>query len=56
MWVNVKWYDGTNAWLREDGRYDVVASINGQPVRSIVNLAEGRFGSTGCPSVRVRHG
>jgi len=40
MWVNVKWYDGSNNLLREDGKYDVVASVNGTPVKSIVKLAD----------------
>jgi hypothetical protein len=38
MWLNVKWYDAATTWLREDGKYDVVASVNGTPVKSIVNL------------------
>jgi hypothetical protein len=38
MWLSVKWYDGSNALLREDGKYDVVATVNGTPVKSIVNL------------------
>lgn len=40
MWLNVKWYDTNNSLLREDGKYDVVASVNGTPVKSIVNLAD----------------
>ena len=40
MWLNVKWYDGSNTLLREDGKYDVVALVNGTPVNSIVNLAD----------------
>jgi hypothetical protein len=40
MWLNVKWYDANNVLLREDGKYDVVASINGTSVKSIVNLAD----------------
>jgi hypothetical protein len=40
MWLNVKWYDASNNLLREDGKYDVVASVNGTPVKSIVNLAD----------------
>ncbi|MEJ2350135.1 MAG: multiheme c-type cytochrome [Anaerolineales bacterium] len=40
MWLNVKWYDSGDALLREDGKYDVVASVNGTPVKSIVNLAD----------------
>ncbi|MBP7933545.1 MAG: hypothetical protein KA354_02750 [Phycisphaerae bacterium] len=38
MWLNVKWYDSANILLREDGKYDVVASVNGTPVKSISNL------------------
>jgi hypothetical protein len=38
MWLNVKWYDTANTLLREDGKYDVVASVNGTPVKSIANL------------------
>jgi len=38
MWLNIKWYDASNVLLREDGKYDVVASVNGIPVKSIVNL------------------
>jgi len=38
MWLNVMWYDAANNLLREDGKYDVVTSINGQPVKSIVTL------------------
>jgi hypothetical protein len=40
MWLNVKWYDAASGLLREDGRYGVVASVNGTPVKSIVNLAD----------------
>jgi hypothetical protein len=40
MWLNIKWYDSANSLLREDGKYDVVASINGIPVKSIVNLSD----------------
>lgn len=40
MWLNVKWYDGGNNLLREDGKYDVVATSNGTPVKSIVDLAD----------------
>ena len=40
MWVNVKWYDASNNVLREDGKYDVVATVNGTPVKSIVNLTD----------------
>ncbi|OGO39143.1 MAG: hypothetical protein A2W35_13740 [Chloroflexi bacterium RBG_16_57_11] len=38
MWLNIKWYDATNTLLREDGKYDVVTSVNGTPVKSIVDL------------------
>jgi hypothetical protein len=38
MWLNIKWYDESNGLVREDAKYDVVASINGSPVKSIVNL------------------
>jgi len=37
MWLNVKWYNSSNVLLREDGKYEVVASINGKPVKSIVD-------------------
>ena len=40
MWVNVKWYDASNAPLREDGAYGVVASFGGSAVKSIVDLAD----------------
>jgi hypothetical protein len=39
MWLNVKWYDGDKSLLREDGKYDFVTSVNGTPVKSIVDLA-----------------
>jgi hypothetical protein len=39
MWLNVKWYDANNVLLREDGKYDVVTSVNGTPVKSLVDLA-----------------
>jgi hypothetical protein len=38
MWINIRWYDSANILLREDGKYDVVASVNGTPIKSIVNL------------------
>jgi hypothetical protein len=38
MWLNVKWYNESNELVREDGKYDVVASINGSQVKSVVNL------------------
>jgi len=40
MWVNIQWFDQSGNLLREDGKYDVVATINGTPVRSIVNLGD----------------
>jgi len=40
MWLNVKWYDGNKTLVREDGKYDIVASVNGTLVKSIVNLAD----------------
>jgi hypothetical protein len=40
MWLNIKWYDTANNLLREDGKYDVVAAINGTPVKSLVDLAD----------------
>jgi hypothetical protein len=40
MWINAKWYDAGNRLLREDGKYDVVASVNGTPVKSLVDLAD----------------
>jgi hypothetical protein len=40
MWLNVKWYDAGGGLLREDGKYDVVAAVNGTPVKSIVDLAD----------------
>ena len=38
MWLNVQWYSSDHQLVREDGRYDVVASVNGTPVKSIVDL------------------
>ncbi len=38
MWINVKWYDAGDSLLREDGKYDVVATIDGKPVKSIADL------------------
>jgi hypothetical protein len=40
MWLNVKWYDAGDNLLREDGKYGVVASVNGTPVKSLVDLAD----------------
>jgi len=39
MWLNIKWYDASDKLLHEDGKYDVVASVNGTPVKSIVDLS-----------------
>jgi len=41
MWLNVRWYDGVGALLREDGAYDTFeATIDGGPVEvaSLVDL------------------
>jgi hypothetical protein len=41
MWLNVKWYDGSNTLLREDGTYGpMTVSINGVPtqVKTILDL------------------
>jgi hypothetical protein len=41
MWLNIKWYDGGGALLREDGAYDwLTVSLDGDPisVRTIVDL------------------
>lgn len=38
MWLNIKWYDSDNVLLHEDGKYDVVTSVNGTPVKSLVDL------------------
>jgi len=40
MWINAKWYGSSGNLLREDGKYGVVASVNGTPVKSIVDLAD----------------
>ena len=40
MWLNIKWYDGSNVLLREDGKYDVVTTVNNTPVKSITNLVD----------------
>jgi hypothetical protein len=45
MWLNIKWYDAGKTLLREDGKYDVVASVNGTSVKSLVNLAD--------PNIRI---
>ena len=39
MWVNIQWFDASGNLLREDGKYDVVAYVNGTPVKSIVDLS-----------------
>lgn len=49
MWLNVKWYNASNEVIREDGKYDVVASVNGRPVKSIVTdtrIYEAHYGIT----------
>jgi hypothetical protein len=38
MWLNVKWYDAGDQLVREDGKYDTVTTVNGTPVKSIVDL------------------
>ena len=38
MWLNVSWYDASNTLIREDGRYGVIGTVNGTPVKSIVDL------------------
>ena len=38
MWLNVRWYDASDTLLREDGKYGIVATVNGTPVKSILNL------------------
>jgi hypothetical protein len=40
MWLNIKWYDSANVLIREDGKYDVVSTVNGKQVKSIVNLSD----------------
>ena len=40
MWLNVKWFSSGGELLREDGKYGVVATVNGTQVKSIVNLAD----------------
>jgi hypothetical protein len=40
MWLNIQWYDASHTLLREDGKYDVVATVNGTPVKSIANLSD----------------
>jgi hypothetical protein len=38
MWVNIQWFDASGNLVREDGEYGVVTTVNGTPVKSIVNL------------------
>jgi hypothetical protein len=38
MWLNIRWYNDSNELLREDGKYDAVAEIQGVSVRSLVDL------------------
>ena len=43
MWLHIKWYNGTNELLREDGKYgDLTVTINGTStqVRTILNLTD----------------
>jgi hypothetical protein len=43
MWLNIKWYDGSNTLLREDGAYGTLtATIDGVPtqVKTILNLED----------------
>jgi hypothetical protein len=40
MWINVKWFNSNGTLLREDGRYDVIGSFGGAPVKSLVNLSD----------------
>ncbi|MDH7489238.1 MAG: multiheme c-type cytochrome [Anaerolineae bacterium] len=40
MWLNIKWYDSNRNLLREDGQYGVVTTVNGVPVKSLINLAD----------------
>ncbi len=39
MWLNITWFDSNELLLREDGKYDVVTSVNGTAVKSIVDLS-----------------
>jgi hypothetical protein len=39
MWINIKWYSASNVLMQEHGKYDVVATVNGTPVKSIVDLS-----------------
>ena len=39
MWLNIQWYDGNGALLREDGAYgEIGATANGVAVRSLLDL------------------
>jgi hypothetical protein len=38
MWLNVKWYKTDRTLVHEVGKYDIVANVNGTPVKSILNL------------------
>ncbi len=43
MWLNIKWYDGNNVLLREDGKYGLLpVTTPGAPsqVKTILNLAD----------------
>jgi hypothetical protein len=41
MWLNIKWYDGVGALLREDGAYgEIGITMNGVKVRSIKDLED----------------
>jgi hypothetical protein len=40
IWLNIKWYDGTGALLREDGEYgEIGVTVDGVNVKSIVDLS-----------------
>ena len=39
MWLNIKWYDGDDTLLREDGEYGTIGvTVNGVQVRSLIDL------------------
>jgi hypothetical protein len=41
MWLNIKWYDGNNILLREDGEYgEIGVTINGVNVKSLIDLRD----------------
>jgi hypothetical protein len=41
MWLNIKWYDGDDNLLREDGAYGTIGvTVNGAEVRSLVDLED----------------